>query len=99
MICAGRIQDRKPLGYLIYIFLRLHGVIRIKGGQDACQGDSGGPLVETGWINGEPVEWQVGIVSFGIGCGRPGLGAVYSSIDYYSEWIANVINHYVAYVQ
>ena len=65
-----------------------------KGGQDACQGDSGGPLVETGWVNGEPVEWQIGIVSFGVGCGRPGLGAVYSSIPYYSNWISQVVNHY-----
>ena len=66
----------------------------LKGGQDACQGDSGGPLVETGWIDGEPVEWQIGIVSFGVGCGRPGLGAVYSSIPYYSSWISQVIHHY-----
>jgi len=79
--------------------LKRVGVIPVKGGQDACQGDSGGPLIETGWVDGEPVEWQVGIVSFGIGCGRPGLGAVYSSVGYYAEWIADVINHFVAHVQ
>ena len=58
-------------------------------------GDSGGPLVQADFIDGNPIEWQIGIVSFGLGCGRVGLGASYSSVNYYASWIANTINHYI----
>ncbi|XP_031201288.1 serine protease 44 isoform X1 [Mastomys coucha] len=52
-------------------------------GGDACQGDSGGPMVcefnET-WV-------QVGIVSWGLGCGRIGFPGVYTEVSYYRDWI------------
>ncbi|ELV09678.1 Serine protease 42 [Tupaia chinensis] len=47
------------------------------------QGDSGGPLVcefNKTWI-------QVGIVSWGIGCGRKGYPGVYTEISFYKEWL------------
>nr|XP_012417407.1 PREDICTED: serine protease 42 [Odobenus rosmarus divergens] len=59
-----------------------------EAGKDSCQGDSGGPLVckfKDTWV-------QVGIVSWGIGCGRGDVAAVYTDIACYAEWIVEVIN-------
>ena len=56
-------------------------------GQDACQGDSGGPLMVPD-ASGRPA--QVGVVSFGFGCGFPGSPGVYARVadtPLYS-WIA-----------
>ncbi|XP_073831833.1 transmembrane protease serine 9 [Musca autumnalis] len=49
------------------------------GGVDACQGDSGGPLVV--------VDRQVGIVSWGIGCGQALNPGVYTNVSFYYDWI------------
>lgn len=43
------------------------------GGKDACQGDSGGPLVHNGM--------QIGVVSWGIGCGSARYPGVFSRVS------------------
>lgn len=55
-------------------------------GRDACQGDSGGPLLEI------TTQRQVGIVSFGIGCGDyPGAYTKISAPQVY-DWITSLID-------
>uniref|UniRef100_S4RQ61 MBL associated serine protease 1 n=1 Tax=Petromyzon marinus TaxID=7757 RepID=S4RQ61_PETMA len=54
-----------------------------EGGKDSCQGDSGGPIVvvqDTKWFT-------VGVVSWGMGCAKPGLYGVYTRVDKYLGWL------------
>lgn len=52
------------------------------GGKDSCQGDSGGPLVDAEHV-------QVGVVSWGIGCGSPGFPGLYANLAHpeLQDWI------------
>merc|ERR1712210_94155 len=62
------------------------------GGSDACQGDSGGPLVSCGEDSncgtnpGQNYD-LIGIVSFGVGCGRPDFPGVYARVTAARAWI------------
>lgn len=52
-------------------------------GRDSCSGDSGGPLSVA-----EGPQWvQVGIVSWGIGCGQNPYAGVYTRVTSFMPWI------------
>jgi len=55
---------------------------------DSCQGDSGGPIV----FYGPERQKLVGVVSWGMGCGKASQGypGVYAKIDV--EWVNTIIN-------
>jgi secreted trypsin-like serine protease len=57
-----------------------------QGGVDTCQGDSGGPMFRkdnnNAWV-------QVGIVSWGEGCARPGKPGVYAEVSAFASAIAS----------
>ncbi|XP_006872046.1 PREDICTED: polyserase-2 [Chrysochloris asiatica] len=54
-----------------------------EGRRDTCQGDSGGPLVYE-----EGGRWfQVGITSFGFGCGRRNRPGIFTAVAPYEAWI------------
>ena len=63
------------------------------GTTDSCQGDSGGPLVYRDY-DGPPV--QVGIVSWGLGCGRPESPGIYTRVAAYADWISGVTGLQIA---
>ncbi|KAK4007979.1 hypothetical protein OUZ56_013138 [Daphnia magna] len=62
-----------------------HMICAAYPGRDSCSGDSGGPMVTQEAPNSPWV--QAGIVSWGIGCGKPPYPGVYSRVTSFLDWI------------
>lgn len=56
------------------------------GPTDSCQGDSGGPLTAAAQT---AQRVAVGVVSFGVDCGRPGYPGVYTRVASFANWISS----------
>ncbi|XP_055837511.1 phenoloxidase-activating factor 2-like [Episyrphus balteatus] len=67
----------------------LHSSLMCAGGEfgkDTCTGDGGSPLV-CPMANNPDRYYQVGIVSWGIGCGDKNVPGVYANIPHLRSWI------------
>lgn len=89
-VCQAALQEtRLGPGFLLHdSFLCAGGQ---KKGQDSCTGDGGSPLVCP--LRDDPSRYvQVGVVAWGIECGRLGLPGAYSDVFKAGPWIDAVLN-------
>nr|XP_029712931.1 phenoloxidase-activating factor 2 isoform X3 [Aedes albopictus] len=61
-------------------------------GQDTCQGDAGSPIIFPIPDTSDLRYFAVGMVSWGVGCGRPGIPSVNTDIGKFREWIDSKID-------
>nr|XP_029713338.1 phenoloxidase-activating factor 2-like [Aedes albopictus]XP_029713339.1 phenoloxidase-activating factor 2-like [Aedes albopictus] len=61
-------------------------------GQDTCQGDAGSPIIFPIPDTSDLRYYAVGMVSWGVGCGRPGIPSVNTDIGMFREWIDSKID-------
>lgn len=64
----------------------------LEGGKDSCQGDSGGPLMLPQRDGVDFYYYQVGVVSYGIGCARAEVPGVYTRVAKFVDWIKEKVN-------
>lgn len=60
-------------------------------GIDTCQGDAGSPLIFPIPDASDLRYYAVGMVSWGVGCGRSGVPSVYTAISNFRTWIEEKI--------
>lgn len=61
-----------------------------KQGKDSCSGDSGGPMQ----IGAGKYWHQIGVVSWGIGCGKSHYPGVYTRVTEVRDWIDRILAEY-----
>ncbi|XP_021706592.1 proclotting enzyme isoform X2 [Aedes aegypti] len=69
---------------------KLHSSFICAGGEDGvdtCQGDAGSPIIFPIPDDPESRYYAVGMVAWGVGCGRSGTPSVYTDIGQFREWI------------
>ncbi|CAG9860202.1 unnamed protein product [Phyllotreta striolata] len=76
----SQVQCKRIMGKLITDRMFCAGYL--EGGKDTCQGDSGGPFI----VNG----MQMGIVSWGFGCGKPKKPGVYTNVAVLRDYIESI---------
>lgn len=64
----------------------------LEGGKDSCQGDSGGPLMLPQRSGVDFYYYQVGVVSYGIGCARAEVPGVYTRVAKFVDWVKQMVN-------
>jgi Trypsin len=57
------------------------------GGVDSCAGSGGGPLAA---VDKAGHKYQIGISSWGVGCGKPNKYSVYTRVSAFTDWIKEV---------
>ncbi|KAK9869230.1 hypothetical protein WA026_002981 [Henosepilachna vigintioctopunctata] len=63
-----------------------------KKNEDTCGGDSGGPFMKILNLGDLPRMYAVGVLSFGSkNCGQ-GVPSIFTSVNYYMDWIIDNIN-------
>ncbi|XP_037070844.1 phenoloxidase-activating factor 2-like [Pollicipes pollicipes] len=83
--CQSRMRETR-LGR----WFRLHDTFLCAGGHpgvDTCKGDGGSPLVCRDHSKREETHVQIGIVAWGINCGRGGMPGVYADVIKLLPWI------------
>ena len=86
IICAAQLESK--VAFSVTSTMLCAGAR--SGGKDSCQGDSGGALfIPAGPNQLRPI--QIGIVSWGVGCGAPRSPGVYTRVSAYTDWIGGII--------
>lgn len=62
------------------------------GGKGAWRGDSGSPLMLPIHEHGKFPFYQIGVVSCSFSCAEKNVPAIYTKIQYYSDWIVASLN-------
>ncbi|GFU28917.1 suppressor of tumorigenicity 14 [Trichonephila clavipes] len=63
------------------------------GGNDTCKGDSGGPLMQSQMNEKEGHKYwtQIGVISWGIGCGLANTYGYYTHVQKLHDWVMSII--------